>query len=101
MEALHLPCNSNACRAETRRHHTQLPLHPVSCPHCSPGDLTCKSCRWLGNPTEALQEQSVLCWNTSSIFVVITDNCPCIQTNVTTGEVNGVNPPCCGDVYHM
>ncbi|CAL5225943.1 g8740 [Coccomyxa viridis] len=56
---------------------------------------------WLGNPTEALQEQSVLCWNTSSIFVVITDNCPCIQTNVTTGEVNGVNPPCCGDVYHM
>ena len=59
------------------------------------------TCRWLGNPTDALQEQSVLCWNTSSIFVVITDNCPCIQTNVTTGEVNGVNPPCCGDIYHM
>ena len=43
----------------------------------------------------------MLCWNTSSIFVVVTDNCPCIQTNATTGEVSGVNPPCCGDIYHM
>jgi hypothetical protein len=44
----------------------------------------------------------VRCWNdSSSIYIVITDNCPCIQTNATTGAVAGVNPPCCGDIYHM
>ena len=69
-------------------------MHSLLRPHIA-------ACRWLGNPTEALQEQSVLCWNQSSIVVVVTDNCPCIQTNVTTGAENGVNPPCCGDIYHM
>ena len=58
--------------------------------------------RWLGNPTAAQEEQSVRCWNDSaSITVVITDNCPCVQTDVNTGAVSGVNPPCCGDIWHM
>ncbi len=42
------------------------------------------------------------CWNDSaSIVVVITDNCPCVQTDVKTGAVTGSNPPCCGDIWHM
>lgn len=58
--------------------------------------------RWLGNPTADQQLQSVRCWDdNASIFVVVTDNCPCIQTDVNTGAVSGVNPPCCGDIYHM
>ena len=92
-------------------------------------------CRWLGNPTAALQEQSVRCWkdpgkglrnpnmtctggwatprpalqeqsvrcwnDSASIVVIVTDNCPCVQTDVNTGAVTGINPPCCGDIYHM
>ena len=58
--------------------------------------------RWLGNPLANEQEQSVRCWNDqASIFVVVTDNCPCVQTDANTGAVSGVNPPCCGDIYHM
>ena len=34
----------------------------------------------------------------NSIYVKVTDNCPCIQTDATTGAETGVNPPCCGDV---
>ncbi|BDA51307.1 hypothetical protein COCOBI_18-1840 [Coccomyxa sp. Obi] len=57
---------------------------------------------WLGNPTEAEQLQSVRCWNdNASIFVITTDSCPCVQTDPNTGAVTGVNPPCCGDIYHM
>ena len=42
------------------------------------------------------------CWNDSaSIVVIVTDNCPCVQTDVNTGAVTGTNPPCCGDIYHM
>ena len=37
----------------------------------------------------------------NSIYVQVTDNCPCVQYNSTTGAENGVNPPCCGNVNHF
>ena len=61
-------------------------------------------CRWLGNPTADAQQQSVRCWDdAASIVIIVTDNCPCVTTNVVTGAQIGtnVNPPCCGDIYHM
>ena len=36
-----------------------------------------------------------------SIYVKVTDNCPCVQYDVTTGAETGVNSPCCGDVNHF
>ena len=69
---------------------------------CGKAGIAAHVRRWLGNPTAALDEQSVRCWNDSqSITVVITDNCPCVQTDVKTGAVTGVNAPCCGDIWHM
>ena len=43
----------------------------------------------------------MLCWNQSSLFVVVTDTCPCLQPDPNTGAVTGTNSPCCGDIYHM
>lgn len=64
--------------------------------------LVCLLRRWLGNPTADQQLQSVRCWDdNASIYIIVTDNCPCIQTDANTGAVSGTNPPCCGDVYHM
>ena len=36
-----------------------------------------------------------------SIYVKVTDNCPCVQYDITTGKETGVNAPCCGDVNHF
>ncbi|EIE19971.1 hypothetical protein COCSUDRAFT_67654 [Coccomyxa subellipsoidea C-169] len=73
-----------------------------SLPAKAPNALDDFGRRWLGNPTANQSQQSVQCWDDdASIYVVVTDSCPCIQTDVNTGAVTGTNPPCCGDIYHM
>ena len=36
-----------------------------------------------------------------SIYVRVTDNCPCVQYDTATGKETGVNTPCCGSVNHF
>lgn len=37
----------------------------------------------------------------NSIYVRVTDSCPCLQFDGGSKTVTGVNPPCCGNVNHF
>ena len=37
----------------------------------------------------------------NSIYVHVTDNCPCLQFDGGSDTITGVNPPCCGNVNHF
>ncbi|KAL3157021.1 hypothetical protein ABBQ38_001272 [Trebouxia sp. C0009 RCD-2024] len=67
---------------------------------------------WSGND---LMDQDLLftrCYNLSqslnlttptdnSIYVRVTDSCPCLQFDGGSKTVTGTNPPCCGNVNHF
>lgn len=66
---------------------------------------------WNGNPLMAQNQLLTQCWNgtqrlgltspTGSIYIHVTDNCPCLQYDNSSTTVTGVNPPCCGNVNHF
>ena len=37
----------------------------------------------------------------NSIYVHVTDNCPCLQYDGDSTTITGDNPPCCGNVNHF
>lgn len=61
------------------------------------------------NPLRAENLVYTRCWNDTlglttpdkSIYIKVTDSCPCLQINATTGQVYGVNQDCCGSVQHF
>eukprot|EP00891_Asterochloris_glomerata_P000903 jgi/Astpho2/903/Aster-00744 len=63
-------------------------------------------------PVNPLLSQNLIytnCWNNTlgqttaqgSVYVTVTDNCPCAQVNTTTGLIYAYNQDCCGNVEHM
>lgn len=68
--------------------------------------------KWNGNPLMSQNELFTQCWNGSqalgllnepdnSIYIHVTDNCPCLQYDGGSTTVTGDNPPCCGNVNHF
>ncbi len=37
----------------------------------------------------------------NSIYIHVTDNCPCLQYDNDSTTITGDNPPCCGNVNHF
>ena len=37
----------------------------------------------------------------NSIYIHVTDSCPCLQYDGGSTTVTGTNPPCCGNVNHF
>ena len=48
-----------------------------------------------------LQSMGLLNEPDNSIYIHVTDNCPCLQYDGGSTTVTGVNPPCCGNVNHF